>query len=324
MASPVIIRVYASSESVARRAARAAYDRMHALEMTLSDWMPESESNRLEAAAPEAIQISDDLRHAITVSTALHHDTDGAFDPTIGPLVELWRRTRTTGEMPGSEEVRDARNRVDPTALELRGSTARIAREDVEIDFGAIGKGIALDAASEILDAHGLGTHLINFDGEILVGDAPPERTAWQITILPAGDEDTLVIDAVQACTASMTRVSSSPAGRIVICHAVLSGGASPTRISPSKLIRCVPSPCASRISLAASRAMPFPIAPKSISTSSRAIRAVLPRSSSAVGSTLFRASRTSSLPGISPVVLVLLQSSTSGPIVGSNAPSVS
>ncbi len=203
MASPVIIRVYASSEGVARRAVRAAYDRMHALEMTLSDWMPESESNRLEAAAPEAIQISDDLRHAITVSTALHHDTDGAFDPTIGPLVELWRRTRTTGEMPGSEEIRDARNRVDPTALELRGSTARIAREDVEIDFGAIGKGIALDAASEILDAHGLGRHLINFDGEILVGDAPPERTAWQITILPAGDEDTLVIDAVQASVAT-------------------------------------------------------------------------------------------------------------------------
>ena len=203
MASPVIIRVYASSESTARRAVRAAYDRMHALESTLSDWMQDSESNRLEAAAPEAMQISDDLRDAIMVSRALSKDTDGMFNPTIGPLVELWRRTRRSGLMPEDEEIRLARSRVDLDSIELEANTARITRPDVELDFGAIGKGIALDAASRILDEYGLNRHLINFDGEILVGDAPAEKPSWQITILPTETEETLFIDAVRASVAT-------------------------------------------------------------------------------------------------------------------------
>jgi thiamine biosynthesis lipoprotein len=203
MASPVIIRVYASSESIARRAVRDAYDRMHALELTLSDWMEESESNRLEAAAPEAIEISDDLRHAITISRTLWQDTDGMFDPTIGPLVDLWRKTRNSGRMPQDEEIRLARSRVDLDSIELLAKTARINRRDVELDFGAIGKGIALDAASVVLDAYGLNRHLINFDGEILTGDTPPGKDSWQITILPTGTEETLIIDATRASIAT-------------------------------------------------------------------------------------------------------------------------
>ncbi len=203
MASPVIIRVYASSESTARRAVRDAYDRMHALELTLSDWMQESESNRLEAAAPEAIEISDDLRHAITISRTLWKNTNGMFDPTIGPLVDLWRKTRNTGRMPQDEEIRLARSRVDLDSIELLAHKARIKRRDVELDFGAIGKGIALDAASVVLDAYGLNRHLINFDGEILAGDTPPGKDSWQITILPTGTEETLIIDAVRASIAT-------------------------------------------------------------------------------------------------------------------------
>ena len=203
MASPVIIRVYATSEAHARRTVREAFDRMHALERTLSDWIEDSESNLLEKAAPESIPISDDLRDAIIVSRAISRDTNGMFDPTIGPLVELWRRTRNSGLLPSDEELRLARARVDLDSIELLSDGARITRRDVELDFGAIGKGIALDAASRILDARGLRHHLINFDGEILVGDAPPEKASWQITILPTGSEDPLVIDAVRCAVAT-------------------------------------------------------------------------------------------------------------------------
>ena len=203
MASPVIIRVYASSESMARRAVRDAFDRMHALEMTLSDWMQESESNRLEAASPEAIEISDDLRHALTISRTLWDKTDGMFDPTIGPLVDLWRKTRISGRMPQDEEILLARSRVDLDSIELLAKTARIRRRDVELDFGAIGKGIALDAASLVLDEYGMNRHLINFDGEILTGDTPPGKESWQITILPTGTEETLIIDAEQVSIAT-------------------------------------------------------------------------------------------------------------------------
>ena len=73
----------------------------------------------------------------------------------------------------------------------------------IELDFGAIGKGIALDAASRILDARGLNHHLINFDGEIVAGDPPPDKSSWEITILPTGTEDPFVIDAVRCAVAT-------------------------------------------------------------------------------------------------------------------------
>ena len=203
MASPVIIRVHATSESHARRTVREAFDRMHALERTMSDWIEDSESNLLEKAAPDSIPISDDLRHAITVSRRLSRDTDHVFDPTIGPLVELWRRTRQGGLMPSQEELRLARDRVDLDSIEVLPDGARITRRDVELDFGAIGKGIALDAASRILDARGLNHHLINFDGEIVAGDPPPDKSSWEITILPTGTEDPFVIDAVRCAVAT-------------------------------------------------------------------------------------------------------------------------
>ena len=185
MASPVRIVLYTREEATARQAARAAFDRMHALERTLSDWIPDSESNRLEQASPEFMELSCDLRHAISMAKCVWRKTDGAFDPTVGPVVELWRETRSSGRLPSDERLQAARMRVDFKAVQLEGKSGRITRPDVELDFGGIGKGIALDEAARILREHELTRHLIDFGGEILVGDPPPGRTLWRLEITP-------------------------------------------------------------------------------------------------------------------------------------------
>ena len=203
MASPVRITIYSSSKQRARKAARAAFDRMHQLERTLSDWIPESESNRLERNAPEFMTISTDLGDAIKLSRTLWNATDRAFDPTIGPLVELWRVTRKTGRMPHQDAIAAARSKVDFNAVELREDEARIKSVGVELDFGGIGKGIALDEASRILDEYGLNRHLIDFDGEILAGDEPPGRSFWQVELTPEGVNEPLIMNVVRCSIAT-------------------------------------------------------------------------------------------------------------------------
>lgn len=183
MASPARLVIYAEDEQVARAAARSAYDRMHELDRTLSDWNRNSELSRLVAAAPEARTVSPLLRSATIEALRLSAATDGAFDPTIGPLVALWRRTRETGALPSDAERMQAGALVGIESIELDGDRMRLARRGTTLDFGGIGKGIALDEAGRTLDALGLPHHLIDLDGEIRAGQAPPEREAWRVSI---------------------------------------------------------------------------------------------------------------------------------------------
>lgn len=183
MASPARLVLYAESESMARQAARASYDRLHELERTLSDWDENSELSRLLSTAPEATAVSPTLEASIELALDHAGASGGAFNPTIGPLVELWRRTRATGVLPSETELEDARALIDLEAVRLEAGTARIARRGVRLDFGGIGKGIAVDEIRRILRLEGIEHHLVDFDGEIGVGAPPPEEDTWRVSI---------------------------------------------------------------------------------------------------------------------------------------------
>ena len=191
MASPARLVLYAEDEASARRAARATYDRLHELERVLSDWNPESELNLLVAAAPEWRRTSQELRQALR--QAVHHAgaTGGGFDPTLGPLVTLWRETRTTGTLPSSDRIDAARALVDFDAIEFEGEVVRVARPGVQVDLGGFAKGFALDEAARLLEKRGFPRHLLDLDGEIRAGSPPPGSSGWRVEILPPGHEQT-------------------------------------------------------------------------------------------------------------------------------------
>jgi thiamine biosynthesis lipoprotein len=187
MASPARLVLYAESETIARQAARRTYDRLHELDRSLSDWNERSELNRLVNAAPEAFKVSDTLQNAIELAIEHARNSKGAFDPTIGPVVELWREARANGTLPDDSEVSAARALVGIDAIELGNGTVRIARAGGRIDFGGIGKGIAVDEARYILQREGIKHHLIDFDGEIGVGRPPPGQDAWRVSVQVPG-----------------------------------------------------------------------------------------------------------------------------------------
>ncbi|MDG2031481.1 MAG: FAD:protein FMN transferase [Phycisphaerales bacterium] len=183
MASPARLVLYAESETIARQAARRTYDRLHELDRSLSDWNERSELNRLLGAAPEPFTVSDTLQEAIVLALEHARSSNGAFDPTIGPVVELWRQARANGTLPDDSELSAARALVGIDAIELGDGTVRIARAGSKIDFGGIGKGIAIDEARDILQREGIKHHLIDFDGEIGVGHPPPGQDAWRVSV---------------------------------------------------------------------------------------------------------------------------------------------
>ncbi|MAJ45795.1 MAG: hypothetical protein CBC35_00535 [Planctomycetes bacterium TMED75] len=194
MASPARLKICTQEEAQARRAARAAFDRMHQIERILSSWMTNSQSNRLVRAAPEFIVIPEELRIALERGQQIHRESEGAFDLTAGPCIELWRETRSTGRLPEEHQRVAAHARLGMESIQLKGPLARINRRGVSLNFGGIGKGIAVEAARVVLEQHGINRFLIDFDGEIRAQRPPPDRPWWVIEVQSLGDEPSWLI----------------------------------------------------------------------------------------------------------------------------------
>ena len=189
MGMAVRVVVYAADDATARRAARTAYARIAELEDVMSDYRPESEVRRLAARAGEPVRVSDDLFVVLARAVDLWRRSEGAFDVTVGPFVELWRTTRRTGALPLRAALDSAARRVgsDKIHLDSVARTVRLDTPGMRIDLGGIAKGYILDRALDALRAQGVTRALLQAGGDIVLGDPPPGRRGWRIAIA-AGD----------------------------------------------------------------------------------------------------------------------------------------
>lgn len=175
--------VYSADSGAARGAARAAFDRIAALEEIFSDYRPHSEVRRLAAADTGWQPVSAEL--AVVLAAALHmaDASDGAFDPTAGALTALWRDSRRTGRLPEPDALRRARDRADWRSLRVDSTTARVhlSRRGVALDLGGIAKGFILGQAMDVLRQRGLSRALIQAGGDLVLGDPPAGRPGWHV-----------------------------------------------------------------------------------------------------------------------------------------------
>jgi thiamine biosynthesis lipoprotein len=180
--------LYSPDEAAASRASRLAFDRIEELNKALSDYDPESELMKLCArAGGPATPVSPDLYTMLDRSKQLAERSQGAFDPTIAPVVRLWRRARRDRKKPDPDLIARALELVDHHAIELdpKARTARLTRPGVKLDLGAIAKGYASDEAIHVLRRAGVTSALVAGSGDIVVSDPPPGKAGWTIAVAP-------------------------------------------------------------------------------------------------------------------------------------------
>ncbi len=182
--------LHARDDATARAAARAAFARIAALEDIMSDWRPESEARRLERRAGEWVPVSHELFDVLAHAVAIARASDGAFDPTVAPLVAVWREARRTRRLPAPATLDSARARVGWKKLVLDSARRRVRlAPGMRLDLGAIAKGWILQDALGVLRAHGVSSALLEAGGDLVVGDAPPGRDGWRIETPGASPE---------------------------------------------------------------------------------------------------------------------------------------
>ena len=178
------LRVYAPDRAQADRAMSRAFAEVARLEAIFSTFQPNSDVSRLNrAAAGEAVAVSPELIELLAKSREVSAAARGAFDVTVGPLIGLWRHAAETDTLPSPEALAAAGERVGMRHLAVAGETVCRLREGVEVNFGAIGKGYALDRAAGVLRAEGVSGALLNFGGQVLVAGLPPDQPYWTVEV---------------------------------------------------------------------------------------------------------------------------------------------
>lgn len=166
-------------------AARQALDEVEAIEEEISAFRNTSAVARMNRQAATAPVIIDRrLLDLLFLCRTLYHDTEGTFDVTSTPLSRCWGFTQREGRIPADDEISSALEAVGMNRVEIDGErqSVRFERAGVAINFGAIGKGWALDRVAAGLRARGVGRALLSA-GHSSVLAAGGRSRAWPIDL---------------------------------------------------------------------------------------------------------------------------------------------
>lgn len=180
------ITIVGGDRDAAKRAAERAFDEVARLEALLSEWQPDSEISRVNAAAGKApVAVGPELLACVRASLEVARWSDGAYDISWAGLRRLWDFSAESAHVPPSRERVRAllplwnwRNIV----LDEAKSTVFLKRKGMQIGLGGVAKGYALDRAGELLQGAGFHNYLIYGGGQVLTHGKKGERP-WRVGV---------------------------------------------------------------------------------------------------------------------------------------------
>jgi thiamine biosynthesis lipoprotein len=154
----------------------------------MSTYRPDAELARFNAAATTAwFDVSDETRDVVERALEVARRSDGAFDPTVGPLVDVWGfgPEPRTERVPPPAAVAARRAAVGAHLVETGAAPARLRkhRPDVRLDLSGIAKGHALDRMAACLDARGVTAYLLDVGGELRARGERAPGAPWRVGI---------------------------------------------------------------------------------------------------------------------------------------------
>ena len=130
---------------------------------------------------------------------AISHDTDGAFDITVAPLVNAWGFGFKNGSLPDSHQVDSLRQIIGFQKLSL--VDGKVVKQDprMMLDCSAIAKGYGTDVVARFLKHRGVQNFMVEVGGEIVTSGVNAQRVPWKIGVNKPDDDSLSINQEIQA-----------------------------------------------------------------------------------------------------------------------------
>ncbi|MDE0402339.1 MAG: FAD:protein FMN transferase [Gammaproteobacteria bacterium] len=156
------------------------------LESVLSTYRADSDITRFNQSEPlKWVAVDRSLVNVVELAEQVSLATNGKFDITVKPLIDLWGFGATVVQKsPTADEIRKVLPLVDYRAIEWRYIQPALRKQqELSIDVSGIGKGYAVDQVAQYLEENRCENYLIDIGGEVRVLGHNPNGTPWQVAI---------------------------------------------------------------------------------------------------------------------------------------------
>ncbi len=179
-------------EQELRNAADSAFEEAARLEKQLSVFVPSSDVCWInETAHRRPVRVEPDLFDLLQEGAAIHGETEGAFDITVGPLMRCWGFDRRQPALPAPEDLEAAQEHVgmEHVVLDTSERTVYLTREGVQLNLGGLGKGYVVDRVVQHLREWEIGCALVHSGGSSVYAlGSPPHMAGWRVGVLDPRD----------------------------------------------------------------------------------------------------------------------------------------
>ena len=177
--------------------------RLREIDNLMSVNIPASDVSRINAAAGvESVKVNEDVFELIAMAVYFAEISGGAFDPTIGPIVNLWGFNNNPS-VPLQEEIDAVLKLVNWTdiVLDSDSTTVFLKKPGMALDLGAIAKGYAADETAKIITNAGINRAIVNLGGNIVVIGKNKDDRPWRVGIQDPNGERGSYIEVVEVST---------------------------------------------------------------------------------------------------------------------------
>ena len=199
MGTLVEITVSHADPHVIQAVTTQAFDEMKRLEQLMSTYLPDSEISQINrAAGKEAVPVSLEVEEVIREGIFWSRQSDGAFDITVEPLVQLWDFDGENEVIPGRATLRKTASLVNYKNIEIFDHKVRLARPGMAINVNGLAKGYAVDRAVSILRSR-VPNGIVNAGGDLFAFGQKSKESPWTIGLQhPRKPQDLLAAFAVK------------------------------------------------------------------------------------------------------------------------------
>jgi thiamine biosynthesis lipoprotein len=196
--------VVAANRDIANKCIEAAFAEIYKVDELMSSYKSDSQISIVNREGfNRTVEVSDSVYEVLQRSIEFSKLTNGAFDITVGPLVDLFHSSEKTEVAPSEEEIAQAKAKVgfEKLILDDSNKTVRFTVEGMRLDLGGIAKGYAVDKAIEAAKKAGAVGAMVDIGGDIrCFGTAPKGKENWLIGLqnpstISDTDEDNILLE---------------------------------------------------------------------------------------------------------------------------------